>query len=285
MPINILILGAGGLLGNALFRYFFGSENFNVFGTARINSNLKGLPEPLKNRILYLNVDSDENLSACFDKVKPNIVINCIGVIKQREESFDPLVAIKLNSLLPYRLYQQSFEHSARLIHFSTDCVFSGNRGFYSESDVPDACDLYGRSKLMGEVDYPNTLTLRTSLIGHELHSSRSLISWFLEQKVSVQGYTKAIFSGLPTVEIGRVIEQYVLHNLHLRGIYHLSAEPISKHDLLVLVRNIYGNQIDIIPDDSLVIDRSLNSSRFREATGFVPKSWPEMIQAMHDFG
>lgn len=158
-------------------------------------------------------------------------------------------------------------------------------KGGYAESDQPDASDLYGLSKLLGEVNHSNAITLRTSIVGHELNGAHSLLNWFLAQEGSVKGFTNAIFSGLPSVEIARVIEQFVLPNPWLSGLYHLSAEPISKHDLLVLVRNIYGKQIDIIPDGSLVVDRSLNSSRFREATNFVPKSWQEMVQAMHDFG
>ena len=135
----------------------------------------------------------------------------------------------------------------ARLIHFSTDCVFSGKKGSYLENDVPDAMDLYGRTKLLGEVDYPHAITLRTSLIGHELNGTRSLVNWFLAQEGSVRGYTKAIFSGLPAVEIARVIEKYVLPHPELHGVYHLSADPISKHDLLSIVKDVYSKQVEIL--------------------------------------
>jgi len=286
MKQRILIFGVSGMLGNTLLRYFAAQDSFEVYGTARSHSAAGRLPSHLHQNI-FLNVDAEntDHLIKVISVARPDVMINCVGVVKQLAEAEKPLSAIPLNSLLPHRLAGLAATCHTRLIHVSTDCVFSGDQGGYLESDLPDATDLYGRSKLMGEVDYPNAVTLRTSLIGHELNGSRSLVNWFLSQQGSVKGFTKAIFSGLPTVEIARVIEQFVLPNPGLRGLYHLSAESISKHDLLVLVRDIYGKQIDIIPDDSLVIDRSLNSSRFRDATGFAPKSWPEMIQAMHDFG
>lgn len=171
----------------------------------------------------------------------------------------------------------------ARLIHFSTDCVFSGKQGQYKEDDFADAYDLYGRTKYLGEVDYENAITLRTSIIGHELESKRSLVDWFLNQSSEVKGFRKAIFSGLPTIEIARIVREYVIPNPKLRGLYHLSVDPISKYDLLRMVGTIYGKDIAIIPDDELIIDRSLNSDRFRSATGFKPKPWLELVEAMHN--
>ena len=175
---------------------------------------------------------------------------------------------------------------NARFIHMSTDCVFSGRDGLYRESDFADADDLYGRSKYLGEVDYPNAITLRTSIIGHELGGgARSLVGWFLAQDGSVQGYSKAIFSGLPTVELARVIKDYVLPRPEMNGLWHVSAEPIDKLELLRLVAKAYGKQIEIRPDDSVRIDRSLNSDRFRAETGFEPLPWPELVRSMCNFG
>jgi len=224
-------------------------------------------------------------LTRLFDSVKPDFVVNCVGIVKQLPQSNDPLAVLPINSLLPHRLARLCEIVGARLVHLSSDCVFSGKKGSYLESGVPDATDLYGRSKLLGEVDYPHAITLRTSLIGHELQGARGLVNWFLTQEGSVRGFTKAIFSGLPTVEIARVIEEHVLPHPELHGVYHLSADPISKYDLLSTVKDVYGKQIEIIPDDSLAIDRSLDSTRFQEATGFVSKPWYELVQAMHDFG
>jgi len=286
MGFRLLILGANGLLGSNLLRYFSSRADIEVYGTVRSSHSLQKLPKEVCSRVeINVNAENPDHLLKVFSDVCPNVVVNCIGIVKQLSEADDPLTAIPVNSLLPHRIAKLCSAVGARLIHLSTDCVFSGSKGCYLESDLPDASDLYGRSKLMGEVDYPNVVTLRTSLIGHELDGSRSLVNWFLSQQESVMGFTKAFFSGLPTVEIARVIEQYVMLNPNLQGLYHLSADPISKHDLLVLIRDIYGKQIEIIPDDSVLIDRSLNSSRFRKATGFAPKTWPEMIQAMHDFG
>jgi dTDP-4-dehydrorhamnose reductase len=166
----------------------------------------------------------------------------------------------------------------------STDCVFSGAKGMYTELDASDAKDLYGRSKYLGEVDYPNSVTLRTSIIGHELNGARSLIGWFIAQQGSVSGFTKAVFSGLPTVELAKVIRDHVIPHPELRGLYHVSSEPINKFDLLTLVASAYGKSIDIKPDDRLVIDRSLDSSRFREATGYQPPAWSELVRRMHEF-
>ena len=172
----------------------------------------------------------------------------------------------------------------ARLIHISTDCVFSGAKGGYREADFPDANDLYGRSKLLGEVDYPNAVTLRTSIIGHELSGHRSLLGWFLKQQGKVKGFRRAIFSGLPTVELSRLVRDVVLQNPRLTGLYHVAAQPIDKYELLQLVAEIYNKNIELVPDDQLVIDRSLNADRFYEATGYRASTWPELIQSMYEF-
>jgi dTDP-4-dehydrorhamnose reductase len=170
------------------------------------------------------------------------------------------------------------------LVHVSTDCVFSGAKGHYLETDFPDAYDLYGRSKLLGEVDYPHAITLRTSIIGHELSGNRSLIGWFLAQQGSVKGFARAVFSGLPTVELARVVRDCVLPRPALRGLYHVAAQPINKCDLLKLVAATYGKTIKIVPSEDLVIDRSLNADRFRVATGYVAPPWPDLIQRMFEF-
>jgi dTDP-4-dehydrorhamnose reductase len=220
-----------------------------------------------------------------FAAVCPNIVVNCVGIVKQLTEVEHPSKVMSLNSLLPHRLAKLCAVAEARLIHFSTDCVFSGVRGMYNESDLADAADLYGRSKLKGEVNYRSAITLRTSIIGHELSSNRSLVGWFLAQEGSVKGFRRAVFSGLPTVEIARIIHQHLLPRPDIWGLYHLSADPISKFELLSLIAKVYSKKITIIPDDTLLVDRSLDSSCFRSATGFSPKSWIELIQTMHDFG
>jgi dTDP-4-dehydrorhamnose reductase len=170
----------------------------------------------------------------------------------------------------------------ARLIHVSTDCVFTGQKGLYTEADLPDALDLYGRSKLMGEVDAANAITLRTSIIGEELAGgANGLVGWFLAQKGTVKGYRRAVFSGFPTVRLARIMRDVVAPRPDLHGLFHVSADPINKFDLLCLVRDAYGRDTEIIPDEALVIDRSLDSQRFRTATCFQPTSWPDLIDEM----
>jgi dTDP-4-dehydrorhamnose reductase len=172
----------------------------------------------------------------------------------------------------------------ARLVHMSTDCVFSGSKGNYRESDPSDAKDLYGRSKYLGEVAYPNAITLRTSIIGHELQSAHGLVGWFLAQQGQCNGFTRAIFSGLPTVALAQVVRDVVIPRPGLFGVYHVAAQPISKYDLLKLVADVYGKTIEITPSEKLVIDRSLNADRFRDATGYQVPGWPELIKLMFKY-
>ncbi|MFD2648774.1 dTDP-4-dehydrorhamnose reductase family protein [Devosia albogilva] len=285
-PRTILVLGATGMLGNAVLRFLSGDPRFEVYGTARSAGTVSLLPKELHERVLTgVDGEQPDSLARALARTQPDVVINCIGLIKQLSESEDPLSALPINSILPHRLQRLCAVRGARLVHVSTDCVFSGLEGGYREADVPDAKDLYGRSKLLGEVDYPNAVTLRTSIIGHELGRSQALIGWFLAQEARVKGFRKAIFSGLPTVELARVIRDHVLPNSDLRGLYHVSAEPIAKYDLLKLVADVYGKMIEIVPDDSVSIDRSLNSDRFRLATAYSPPAWPTLITQMHEFG
>lgn len=284
-PIRVLVLGASGMLGNAMLRVFAESPGYEAYGTVRSLSVLSLLPESVHENIIGgVDVENADSMVATLNRVRPHVVINCIGLVKQLAQADDPLQAIPINALLPHRLARMCALVDARFVHMSTDCVFSGAKGMYTEADVSDAYDLYGRSKFLGEVDYPNAFTLRTSIIGHELDRHTSLIGWFLKQEGQVKGFDRAIFSGLPTVEVARVIRDFVIPHPELHGLYNLSAEPINKFDLLALVAETYGKQININRDSGLVIDRSLDSSRFRQATGFQPKSWPELIQAMHDF-
>ena len=282
---RVLVLGASGMLGNAVLRYFHNSPGYAAFGTTRSAAVLQHLPPTLhKQIVLGVDVEQFDTLVMAFAKVRPQVVVNCIGVVKQMAEADDPLFAIPINSVLPHRLARLSRVAGARFIHVSTDCVFDGRKGMYTEADFPDAYDLYGRSKLLGEVDYEHAITLRTSIIGHEIASAHGLVGWFLAQEGPVRGFTKAIFSGLPTVELARVIRDAVIPNPSLRGVYHVSAEPIAKYDLLCQIAKAYGRATTITPDDKLLIDRSLDSSRFRSATGYVAAPWPDLLRDMCAF-
>lgn len=284
--VRVLVLGASGMLGNAVLRLFAQSQGYLAFGSVRSSGALQLLPSDLHPRIIAgVDVENIDSLTRLFAVVHPDVVINCVGLVKQLAEADDPLTAIPINALLPHRLARLCEVAGARLVHVSTDCVFSGATGMYTEADASDAMDLYGRSKYLGEVNYRNAITLRTSIIGHELEKARSLLGWFLAQHSSVKGFKRAIFSGLPTVEIARLIRDHVIPQPDLHGVYHVSSEPINKFDLLMLVAQIYGKTIEIRVDEELVIDRSLDSTRFRQATGFVPKPWPELVRTMREFG
>lgn len=282
--MKILVVGATGMLGSAMFRILSAVSSFQVHGTIRNENGRRHFSENLRTRLIAgIDVENVDSLVKMFAIARPDVVINCVGLVKQLAEANDPLQSIPMNSMLPHRMAALCKATSARFIHISTDCVFSGKVGNYKETDLPDAYDLYGRTKLLGEVDYAHAITLRTSIIGHELTSSRSLIGWFLEQNGIVKGFTKAYFSGLPTVELAAVVRDFVLPRPELHGLYHVSAKPINKHDLLKLVAAVYGKKIEIEPNESVVIDRSLDSSRFKEATGYVAADWPILIQRMFE--
>ncbi len=280
--MRILVFGADGMLGHKLVQVL--KRDAEVRGTVR------GIrPEFERARIIdsaYLvaGVDAFEPEAArrAIEAVRPNVVINAIGVVKQVAGSKDVINALTVNSIFPHRLAELAADFGFRLICISTDCVFDGVRGFYSESDVPNAIDLYGKSKQLGEVLAPSCLTLRTSILGRELITGHSLVEWFLSNEGgSVKGFSKAIYSGFPTIVLAEIIRSIIVDHTKLEGLYHVSSDPINKFELLKLIREAYGSHIKIEPSDDLVIDRSLDSSRFRSVTGFVPESWEKMVEKM----
>jgi dTDP-4-dehydrorhamnose reductase len=281
--MKVLVMGATGMMGSVAFHVLQEEPDHCVFGSVRSPGSLRFFDGVAQRRIISgIDVENFDTMVDCFGKLEPDVVINCIGVIKQLSIAQDPLATLPLNSLLPHRLARLCRLIGARLIHISTDCVFSGRRGNYRETDTPDADDLYGRSKLLGEVDYPHATTLRTSIIGRELGTQNGLVEWFLSSGNKVSGYTRAIYSGLTTEELTRVIARYVLPQPNLRGVFHVGSDPITKYELLRLIKDVYGLETEIVPDDSVVVDRSLNSERFRKATGYQPPSWLAMIERMH---
>jgi dTDP-4-dehydrorhamnose reductase len=286
MAKRILILGGTGMLGHMLFMQLLQQKNLNTYATARSSAtDLRSwFPDyALKKIRPEVDADNFDSVIRAFAAIRPDVVINCIGLIKQTPLASDPLSAIVINTLLPHRISMICRTAGARLIHMSTDCVFSGARGDYSEQDISDAVDLYGRSKFLGEVSYrPHCITLRTSIIGHELKGKLGLVEWFLSQKKKINGYTNAIFSGFPTIELAHIIIEYILPNQKLKGIYHVSSEPISKYDLLKLISERYVKKTEIKPYGAFRQDRSLNSSLFRRMTGYSPPPWSELIDKMY---
>ena len=274
---RLLILGSTGLLGSTILKYFSTKTNYECFGAIRKNSDRKKLNNINNLKLHKIDFNKPNDIRKAFISIKPYLIINCIGVVKQVLNKNSNSEIIRVNSFLPHYLSELANENNKiRFIHFSTDCVFSGTLGNYSENDIADAKDIYGSSKILGEVNNSNTLTLRTSIIGHELKTKYSLLNWFLSQKKSIKGYKKAIFSGLTTLEISRVLEKYIIPNKKMRGIYHLSGNPISKYDLLNIIKKTYKKKIKI--------NRSLNSSLFQKTTGYKPTTWDQLIKAMYEF-
>lgn len=276
-PMRVLILGAGGMLGHKVWQIF--RDRFDCRAAVRTR-----LPLPLFD---------DDRVIDCFDAgdfdgvkrliadIRPEVVVNCIGVVKQLAAAHDPIASITLNSLFPHIVARACADSGARMIHISTDCVFAGTRGHYTEDDQPDATDLYGRSKLLGEVT-ERELTIRTSIIGRELRASNGVVEWFLSNRGgSVRGFTSAVFSGVTTATLAHTLADVIEHHPGLRGLYHVAASAITKYDLLVMLNEAIGAGVTITPDDSVVIDRTLVATRFQSATGLVPPTWQEMIAAL----
>ncbi len=284
---KVLILGMTGMLGHTMFTWLSEFSSFDIYATAR---SLNGFarrfsPELLAKVRTAVEAHNFDSILAAVSDIRPDVVINCIGIVKQAPAANDYHTSIAVNALLPHRLALVCRNAGVRFIHVSTDCVFDGEKGCYTENDKPNPTDLYGKTKLLGEVKYPHCVTLRTSIIGHELKGKYGLIEWFLAQKGKVRGFTRAIYSGLPTVELARIISEYVIPQEELRGLYHVSSDPISKYDLLKLTAMVYDKKIEIEPYHDFCLDRSLDSTLFRSVTGYQPPSWPVLIGKMwHNF-
>lgn len=282
---KILLLGATGMLGNAIITKFVRDwANFDIYGTVRTAQSKELLPQELHSKLIdgvdALDLKSVEN---SFKMTKPDVAINCIGVIKQLDEANDSSIVTPINAIFPHQLSELCKKFGARLIHISTDCVFDGKKGNYTEENTPNAEDLYGKTKYFGEVIQPNAITIRTSIIGHELKGNYGLVDWFLSQEGKVRGFTNAIYTGFPTVVMARIIAENVIPRPEINGLYHVSSSPISKYDLLKLVARAYNKNITIEPYDDFKCDRSLNSDRFRKDFSYTPPVWEDMIKEMFE--
>ncbi len=276
--MNVLVLGASGMIGRTMFRVLSQESGWQVSGSVRSN-NYEGAE--LGNVFTKIDLINLDHLVELFNKAKPDVVVNCAGLTKHVPEGNDPISALNMNALLPHRLASQCAIEGARLIQISTDCVFSGRSGSYQENDQTDALDVYGKTKALGEVISKNSITLRTSTIGHEHASRFGLLEWFLAQQ-ECKGYQHAIFSGLPTVELARVVRDIVIPNSSLSGLYNVGAQPIDKFSLLNLIAKAYKKNIKIEIEDKFRIDRSLNVEKFSNATGYRAVDWPELIESMY---
>ncbi len=280
--MRLLILGGSGMLGHQLWRSLHAQHDTWVtlrrpvadFAAHNLFDEAKAIQAD--------DITDNESLGRALGQAKPEAVINCVGLIKQRDEATDEALTSRVNAEFPHHLAKRCVEAGARLIHFSTDCVFSGTKGNYTETDPPDATDLYGQSKHLGEVADAYCVTLRTSVIGHEIDTNLALLEWFLSQRgQAVNGYTKAIYSGFTTVEMARIVDRILTQHTALSGVWHVASAPISKFDLLKLCQIKLGWEGVIEPDDEFVCDRSLNADRFNAATDYSPASWEAMISEL----
>lgn len=276
--MKILVLGASGMIGQTMFRVLAQHPGWQVTGAVR-GQHYEGIGPGVV--LCGKDLCNSDHVAQLFLQAKPQVVVNCVGLTKHLPEGNQPIPALITNALLPHRLAEQCAIAGARLIHVSTDCVFSGATGNYRESDVPDPTDVYGRTKVLGEVTAGQVLTLRTSTIGHENGTANGLLEWFLSQD-ECKGFRHAIFSGLPTVEFARVVRDLVIPNSSLSGLFHVGAAPIDKLSLLRLIARVYRRSTLISEDDSFRIDRSLNSERFTLAAGYRAPAWPELIESMY---
>ncbi len=280
--MRILIFGAAGMLGHKLTQVL--GETAEVWGTVRGRADSVSGYGIFDLNCIIGEIDAGNELSIrrSIETVRPDVVINAVGIVKQLPSSKDVITTLTINSIFPHRLAQFAAEYEFRLFTISTDCVFDGAAGNYNESDRPNATDLYGKSKELGEVIADRCVTLRTSIIGRELGTSHSLVEWFLKNEGKrVNGFTKAFYSGFPTVILAYIIRDLIFNFPELDGLYHVSSDPIDKYELLRLLRKYYVSNIEIEPSDDVRIDRTLDSARFRSMTGFSPSSWEEMVEKM----
>lgn len=283
--MKILVLGANGMLGYSIFTELSVNKSIEVYGSVKSIKKVKNyFPEKLIGKLIGgIDAEYIETVKNMLLKIKPDIVINCIGIVKQSSMSQDISLQIYINALFPHKLADLCSKLNIRLIHFSTDCVFSGKQGQYTELDPSDADDIYGKTKYLGEVIDGNCITIRTSILGHGLNSHYSLVDWLLLQYQPIKGYTKVIFSGLPAIEFAKIISEFIIPNENLHGLYHVSSDPISKYQLLKYICEIYKKKLTIKPYDKIICDRSLISEKFRNETSYTSPLWPSLIRKMYN--
>jgi dTDP-4-dehydrorhamnose reductase len=280
--MEILVIGGGGMLGHKLVQTF--NDQFDVWTTLKgkfSDYEKYGIFDENKT-IEAVDIEEFESVENVVKKIKPQVIINAVGIIKQLPSSKNVVKTLSINSIFPHKLVEVADRYSAKLIQISTDCVFDGEKGNYTEEDVSNATDVYGKSKNLGEIVGANCLTLRTSIIGRELQTSHSLVEWFLSSRgKKIKGFSNAIYSGFPTIVLADIIADLIHNHKDLAGLYHVSSEPINKLELLKLLNKAYRAEVEIKPFDDFRIDRSLDSSKFRQETGFSPASWEKMIERM----
>ena len=281
--MNILVLGCNGLIGYSIFNVLSDNNDLNVFGALRSQDLKSFFTKKLTNFIFSdFNIYDNSLIESLLIKSEAEIVINCIGITKHVFSENDASSLIFANSLFPHNLNKICKKLNIKLIHISTDCVFSGMKGNYLESDNTDSLDMYGKSKALGEIIDDNCLTIRTSTIGHEINTKYGLLEWFLSQSEVCDGYSNAIFSGLPTIVLAEVLRDIIIYEKKLTGLLHIGSSPISKYDLLCLIKDVYKKNINIRKIDKPIINRSLNADKFKSLFSF-NSDWNHLITKMHN--
>jgi dTDP-4-dehydrorhamnose reductase len=279
--VRILILGGDGMLGHQLLKHLAPRHEVKTTLRQDLSVYASYCLFNKQNSFEAVDIRSLERLVEITADFRPEAIVNAVGIVKQRPDAKESIPSLEINALLPHRLAVLCKGIGARLIHLSTDCVFSGKKGNYLESDPSDAEDLYGKTKYLGEVHDSNCLTLRTSIIGRELSRNKSLLEWFLAQKGTVKGFTNAIYTGFTTLEMSRIIEKLLVEFPNASGVYQVSSEPINKYELLLLFREKLGHDIEIVPEGSFYCDRSLDSTRFRADFNYTPPDWTAMLEEL----
>ncbi len=274
---KILVLGVNGLLGHRVFINLNKNKKFKVIGTLRsMNKNNIFIKKKIIENFNVLNFD---NLKKKINYIRPDFIINCIGVTNKKIKNNKTSDLILINSVLPHYLDSLSKKLKFKLIHISTDCVFSGLKNFYTEIDPCDVQDLYGLTKFIGEIRNSKNLTIRTSIIGHEMSEKNGLLEWFLSQK-SVKGFSKVVYSGVTTNQLSEIIERCIT-KYNLSGLFQVSSKPISKFELLKLIKKIYKKDIKIKKSVKMKKKLILNSKKFTKKTKYLVKPWKDQIEEM----
>ena len=273
--MRILILGIDGMIGHKIAQSL--SYDYEVIGSSRKNINLEDIG--LTKGLLFNNDFLKNDYDTFLNKILPDIIINCIGITTRRGISNNSLNTDFINNQFPHKILEWTSKKNKKLIHFSTDCVFSGKKGNYLDGDQPDAEDIYGLSKAKGEINSENALTIRCSMIGREIYNHTELFEWLYSMKnKEIKGYTNVIYSGVTTFWMGQVINKLLSENMNLNGIYNIASKPISKYELLFKLSNVFKLNVNIIPNPNIKSNKVLISKKFTEITGINIPNWDELI-------
>jgi dTDP-4-dehydrorhamnose reductase len=281
MVMRILILGANGMLGSQICSVFSNTK-FQIYATIKNNGILeyKNI-----NLIKNVNVRKTNNIINLIKNIKPKVVINCTGFIKQKQKSKKQIKNMYfLNAAFPVFLDNLSVKYQFHHIHFSTDCVFDGKSGMYKENSLMNAKDDYGKSKIFAEQNIKNnSIVFRTSIIGHEINKKKyGLLEWFLNSPNVIPGYSNVYFSGVTTNELANILVKIIKKKKFFYGVYNISSRRISKFNLLILINKIYKKNKIILKDNKILLDRSLNSKLFWKNFNIKISTWKSQIEEMY---